>query len=231
MDKAINKTLMDSSPNPSVNSSVSSVAMTGASSRFEALRLSLEALPLLARVRWALWREPFPAFHAAWNAQIEDERSARLNAEVGNRNAEKDGSDFPTSDFPVPTSDVPTSDVPRLNETGEPDADARREAWECAHAVSRAARWVPRASCLTQALVLQRLLARRGYASSLFLGVDRAGKPSQTPRPRAKGFEAHAWVEWRGRVLIGGDISRWTPLPLLPSRAATPAPDSAPEPR
>jgi len=179
------------------------------SSRFEAFRLSLEAWPLLARARWALWREPFPAFHAAWNAQIEAERSAVTNTSIASA----------TSLNTLP------------DETGEPDAKARREAWECAHAVSRAARLVPRASCLTQALALQRLLSRRGLESSLFLGVDRAGQPSETPRLRAKGFEAHAWVEWRGRVLIGGDISRWTPLPLATPRTDTPTRSSVPEAR
>jgi len=179
------------------------------SSRFEALRLSLEAWPLLACARWALWREPFPAFHAAWSRKTQDEGSAATS----------------TPDAPATSA----NDFP--DETGEPDAKARREAWECAHAISRAARWVPRASCLTQALALQRLLARRGLESSLFLGVDRAVTPSEAPRPRAKGFEAHAWVEWRGRVLIGGDISRWTPLPLGAPRTDAPTRSSAPDAR
>jgi len=179
------------------------------SSRFEALRLSLEAWPLLARARWALWREPFPAFHTAWNQRIKEEQSAATNT-------------------PGASAISPSA---LLEETAEPDADARRRAWECAHAVSRAARLVPRASCLTQALALQRLLARRGLESSLFLGVDRAGKPSGAARALSKGFEAHAWVEWRGRILIGGDISRWTPLPLSTPRTDAPARSSAPEAR
>jgi len=177
--------------------------------RFEALRFSLEAWPLLARARWALWREPFPAFHAAWNQKIEDERSAATSTSIA---------------FAI-SANIPP------DEMGEPDVKARREAWECAHAVSRAARLVPRASCLTQALALQRLLARRGLESSLFLGVDRAGKPSRTARPRALRFEAHAWVEWRGRILIGGDISRWTPLPLSTPRTDEHAGMSVPESR
>jgi len=169
---------------------------------FEPLRLSLEAWPLVVRVRWALWRAPFPAFHALWNEEVEADLRAASEGE--------------------PT-ETPAS--------GEPDAPTRRQAWECAHAVSRTARRVPRASCLTQALVLQRLLARRGQPCTLFLGVDRTGEAAKQQGRRAKSFEAHAWIEWRGRVLIGGDISPWTPLPLFTPRAGTSATPSPPKSR
>ncbi len=43
--------------------------------------------------------------------------------------------------------------------------------------------------CLTRSLVLQTLLARRGIASDLVIGVRKEGER----------FGAHAWVEWRGR--------------------------------
>ena len=159
----------------------------------ENIRLTLEVLPLVVRVRWALWREPFPAFYAAWNKGVEGEFHG-------------------------------AQEVSSSTE-GEPDADTRRIVWECAHAVSRAARLVPRASCLTQALTLQRVLARRGQACSLLLGVDRrAPSSSGAPMRSKKGVEAHAWIEWHGRVLIGGDISRWTPFPLsTPSRVSQPS--------
>jgi hypothetical protein len=51
-------------------------------------------------------------------------------------------------------------------------------------------------SCLRQALLLHVLLARKGIASDLKIGV-RAGE--------AGGVDAHAWVERDGRVLIGGE--------------------------
>ena len=66
-----------------------------------------------------------------------------------------------------------------------------------------ASRFVPHATCLTQSLTAQILLARHGYPAELRLGVARdAGQ-----------FEAHAWVESNGRVVIGqADLHRYTPM-------------------
>lgn len=60
-------------------------------------------------------------------------------------------------------------------------------------AVRLASRYVPRATCLTQALTAQMLLNGSGIDSRLQIGVARAA-----------GFEAHAWVECGGRVVVGG---------------------------
>jgi hypothetical protein len=62
-------------------------------------------------------------------------------------------------------------------------------------AVKAVSRFVPAATCLTQALALQCLLARSGHVSSVYLGARRGG---------AGKFEAHAWVECEDRVVIGG---------------------------
>jgi hypothetical protein len=68
-----------------------------------------------------------------------------------------------------------------------------RAAW-AAHAVGR--RLLPKRPCLTQALVLQYLLLRRGDdAAELHIGVSKTKK---------KGLQAHAWIERNGKVLIGG---------------------------
>lgn len=94
----------------------------------------------------------------------------------------------------------------------EAGAGAARDEAELNWAITRAARFVPGASCLTQALSLQVLLARRGLGSRLCIGVRKGGQ---------KSFEAHAWVERGGRVLIGGEAAssdenagrdKWTPL-------------------
>jgi hypothetical protein len=72
--------------------------------------------------------------------------------------------------------------------------------------VVHAARYVPGASCLPQALALHYLLGRHGYPSMVRVGV--ANSPD-------KGFEAHAWVIRDGVVLIGGDteeLTRFTPI-------------------
>lgn len=75
-------------------------------------------------------------------------------------------------------------------------------------AVETAGRYVPRArTCLTQALAARVLLARRGYPALIRIGAV---------REEGKGFQAHAWVESGGEVVIGGDeLERYTPLIAL----------------
>lgn len=92
-----------------------------------------------------------------------------------------------------------------------PDADSSspdRPAW----AVRAASRYVPKATCLTQALAAQVLLGRRGHTSRLHIGVTRSME---------KEFEAHAWLQCEGKVVIGdSEIERFTPL--LASEAKKP---------
>lgn len=66
-------------------------------------------------------------------------------------------------------------------------------------------RLFPHNPCLTEALVVQRFLRRRGYLSDLRFGVRKAQSR----------LEAHAWVEYRGTVIIGArGLSReHVPLP------------------
>ena len=69
-------------------------------------------------------------------------------------------------------------------------------------AVRTAARHVAGATCLTQAIALHLMLARRRIETHLVVGVTR----------RDGRFEAHAWVDRDGDVLIGGDVTRFNPL-------------------
>lgn len=64
-----------------------------------------------------------------------------------------------------------------------------------AWAVMVASRWVPNATCLTQALAMQSLLSHSGYRSKLEIGVAKEQKA---------GLLAHAWVIWEDRIVIGG---------------------------
>jgi hypothetical protein len=75
-------------------------------------------------------------------------------------------------------------------------------------AVGMASRIVPRATCLTQALAAQVLLARQGCPATLTIGVAKSQQGQ---------LEAHAWVEIQGRIVIGKltDLSRFTPFPPL----------------
>ncbi len=61
---------------------------------------------------------------------------------------------------------------------------------------------MPGATCLVQALALQRLLSRAGHVSALEVGVAKSGRR----------LEAHAWLRYEGSVLIGGSAEPYTPL-------------------
>jgi len=81
-------------------------------------------------------------------------------------------------------------------------APVDRIAW----AVRTASRYAPAATCLTQALATKFLLARSGHAATVRIGVARAGGGE---------FQAHAWVESDGRIVIGGSessVKDYTPL-------------------
>ena len=86
--------------------------------------------------------------------------------------------------------------------TGSPDptpGEVDRIGW----AVRSAARFVPGATCLPQALAAEAILRRRGHPADLRLGVTRGDDR----------VEAHAWVESYGRVIVGGgDLDRFEPL-------------------
>jgi hypothetical protein len=79
-----------------------------------------------------------------------------------------------------------------------------RIAW----AVRATSQYVPQATCLTQALSGQVLLARRGHPTRLRIGV---AKKSQ------EGLGAHAWLECEGRIVLGdhGSLAVYTPFPSL----------------
>lgn len=81
-----------------------------------------------------------------------------------------------------------------LPKTGSPTPAYRRRAAWAANAVGH--RLLPNRPCLTQALVLQYLLLRRGDdRAELHIGVAK-GESGE--------LLAHAWIERNGRVLIGG---------------------------
>ena len=71
---------------------------------------------------------------------------------------------------------------------------ARSTVTAITRAAGAAARRIGGATCLAQALVVHTMLRRRGHAACLRIGVRRNGGTS---------FEAHAWVECNGVVVIG----------------------------
>jgi Transglutaminase-like superfamily len=72
-------------------------------------------------------------------------------------------------------------------------------------AVRVASRYIPRATCLTQALAAQILFGLDGIPASVRIGVA---------KEKAGDFQAHAWLESGGKILIGGIDAdqRYTPL-------------------
>lgn len=78
--------------------------------------------------------------------------------------------------------------------------DRARVGW----AVASAARFVPGATCLPQAMAAQALLARRGIGSTIQTGFDRTD---------AKGVEGHAWLVCEGEVVVGDiGLDRFVPV-------------------
>lgn len=94
---------------------------------------------------------------------------------------------------------------PNTREPKGEGAFAEKAAW----AVMTSSRYVPAATCLTQAFATQVLLSRRGLPARLRIGVVK-GKDGR--------LQAHAWVESNGVVVIGGsgpDVERYKPLLAL----------------
>ncbi|MDG4882476.1 lasso peptide biosynthesis B2 protein [Mesorhizobium sp. WSM4884] len=90
--------------------------------------------------------------------------------------------------------------VTRLEARGDADiADLRRIAW----GVAAAARFVPGASCLTQALAGQYLLARQGNASKIRIGIERG---------TGEELKAHAWLVSGDHIVLGGSVNGFTHL-------------------
>jgi hypothetical protein len=78
----------------------------------------------------------------------------------------------------------------------EASEDGRQSAREVAQAVRRASRYVPwQAKCLVQAMAGKQMLQRRGFASTLYLGL--AKKADQ-------GLQAHAWLRCGSGIILGG---------------------------
>ncbi|MBZ9848987.1 lasso peptide biosynthesis B2 protein [Mesorhizobium sp. CA14] len=90
--------------------------------------------------------------------------------------------------------------VTRLDARRDPGiADLRRVAW----GVAAAARLVPGATCLAQALAGQYLLARQGNASKISIGIEK-GTGSE--------LKAHAWLMSGKHIVLGGSINGFAHL-------------------
>lgn len=98
--------------------------------------------------------------------------------------------------------------TPRRRRLLDPKTPAR-----VARAIRIGSRFVPGASCLTQAVAARILMHREGHPCEIRIGV-------------AKGdgqFRAHAWLESGGAVIVGGEVmAEFTPLPILSTQSSRP---------
>ncbi len=78
-------------------------------------------------------------------------------------------------------------------------------------AITAASRYVPGASCLTQALTAGAFLRRSGHDARVEIGVAKERGQKETSR-----FEAHAWLVSGGRIVLGAkDAARYQPILAL----------------
>ncbi len=98
----------------------------------------------------------------------------------------------------------------RRIEVGEREArqvrDASATGRDVVWAVEKAGRYVPGVTCLVKALAAKWVLGRLGSSSVLRIGVghNESGQ-----------FEAHAWLEQEGSIILGGSpqVDRYVPFP------------------
>jgi hypothetical protein len=64
-------------------------------------------------------------------------------------------------------------------------------------AVRTAAAYIPRATCLTQALAAKYQLERSGHSARIHIGVAKENGQ----------FRAHAWLECEGEIVLGGGVA------------------------
>ena len=95
----------------------------------------------------------------------------------------------------------------KLDKSESPQIPPDKIIW----AVTIAGQYIPRSTCLAQALAAQIMLSRANHPSNLRIGVSR--------REEGK-LEAHAWLESEGRVILGGhELERYTKLPIVNGEA------------
>jgi hypothetical protein len=93
--------------------------------------------------------------------------------------------------------------IAQLSRTPD-EADIPRLCDEAGFFINRMAARVPwRSDCLVQALAGQQWLAREGIASEIVVGTAKQADGT---------FLSHAWLRVDSRIVLGGDISPYSPL-------------------
>lgn len=74
--------------------------------------------------------------------------------------------------------------------------------------ITTASAYMPKVKCLARALAAKTLLQQQGYTATIRIGVA---------KDQQQAFIAHAWVECKGRVVIGGignSVSKYQVMPI-----------------
>jgi len=94
--------------------------------------------------------------------------------------------------------------VSRVCGGSAPGCPGASEPSRIGYLVAVAANLIPGTTCLPRALATQVLLGRHGHGAELHIGVNRDSQGS---------FQAHAWVETGGKVVIGGpEVTAYKPI-------------------
>jgi hypothetical protein len=99
--------------------------------------------------------------------------------------------------------------VPRAAPNAQPSEADAALAGRIAWAVELASRYAPKTTCLVKALAVHALLAQEGLPAVVRVGVTKGDEAR---------FQAHAWVEVHGKVVLGGDLGAYAPLPAWNAR-------------
>lgn len=98
--------------------------------------------------------------------------------------------------------------LPRPRTVTDENLESIYFARQVTRAVHRAARFVPGARCLAQAVTVKYLLARSGHKVEILIGVA----PPQEGNG-SSAIRAHAWLECDGEVVaVTEDVGCFTPL-------------------
>ena len=85
-----------------------------------------------------------------------------------------------------------------INFTDNPTVPLEKVIW----AVNATSRYIPRSTCLTRALTSKILLDRYHYSTTIMIGVSK----------NEGEFEAHAWLEYEGEIVLGESEKDYIPL-------------------
>lgn len=96
--------------------------------------------------------------------------------------------------------------VGRLSANTDVDRPGSASNDDLAWAIETASRFVPRSTCLSRAMAAKLLFGIYGHSSLLKIGVLK-GEDGRVL--------AHAWLESRGKVIVGGPDGEYTPLLTL----------------